>query len=886
MMDVASIGIMKEIRRVSDPDKAQIIWDGIKTVRAQKQIPALPRLSRYMNRNYKLDKETTQRLLDLAVEDNLIKLHKKVGTKGNKAGVEEDAYRLPTEDMLPYERHDWYCFHCHAGGEVLMCRDCHRVYHQACIKQDITDHSAGFVCNFCRAFQAIPAEYNKLERQDLNNMLMLTTARLKEKMPGSILSRAPPPPAKNPYLTSDRKATVGEDGVINSADREAFASFGEEKWRAKFLLKRHIDLDEVMVKCQTSQYRILEEFKSDIQNIVHNVVIYHGAHSNMADQARQMFRDCVYDITELTTCRDCYRYANTRGDKHWFAKPCRPFHEIVYAKQKGFPYWPAKVVGKENADGQLEVRFFGGFHQRALVEKHHIKPITTNIHTLQIKRTSAWNKASEELQRYQELYDKFKDKPEFIGSMYGDPFDGEKVSQLTSINSVEDSESDTEEEQHREPGEPGSSMPIMDPNMLSTAIPPASMMTPVSMVSRPMVSTPVNSVRQPTKLRRIEPKPLPGGGETPIAAATVAPHAAAPVVNSSQAMTMPLTFVTVPQVPQQFHIQPQHIQQQQQLQAQQLQLHHQQIQIQQSPLQQAAAQQHQQQAHAQMTHPQQTTHTSMLQSPQSIHIEITPQQQAQLLSPVQHPPATPQLQQPPPPPTPQQPQPQQPAQVQHHVSQQQPQTPQPQQQQPPQQQQTPQLTPPQQPSKKEEKRKEKHKNHHHHNHQQQQQQQQHENLMKDVKEEYDADDAVSSSSHVTRFINASVQTPNKLLRMVAEEICGQSSRKPHADRDFKEYAEKLRAEFEQEKKRAINVATRSLERDLERSRADHLSEMENLLEKHRQQVSETKKKQWCYECEAEAIYWCCWNTAYCSQDCQQTHWTREHKRNCKRNCKR
>ena len=50
MMDVASIGIMKEIRRVSDPDKAQIIWDGIKTVRAQKQIPALPRLSRYMNR--------------------------------------------------------------------------------------------------------------------------------------------------------------------------------------------------------------------------------------------------------------------------------------------------------------------------------------------------------------------------------------------------------------------------------------------------------------------------------------------------------------------------------------------------------------------------------------------------------------------------------------------------------------------------------------------------------------------------------------------------------------------------------------------------------------------------------------------------------------------
>ena len=74
----------------------------------------------------------------------------------------------------------------------------------------------------------------------------------------------------------------------------------------------------------------------------------------------------------------------SRNDKYWFAKPCRPFHEIVYAKQKGFPYWPAKVVGKETTEAQLEVRFFGGFHQRALVEKHHIKPITTNIHSLQV----------------------------------------------------------------------------------------------------------------------------------------------------------------------------------------------------------------------------------------------------------------------------------------------------------------------------------------------------------------------------------------------------------------------------------------------------------------------------------------------------------------------
>ena len=127
---------------------------------------------------------------------------------------------------------------------------------------------------------------------------------------------------------------AGEGGEINSADREAFASFGEEKWRAKFLLKRQIDLEEVqdtlftffstlfqlqdmsqvfkfwfqvLVKCQTQQYRVVEEYKADVQNIVHNVVIYHGVHSKMADCARLMFRDCAIDLTEMVTCRDCYR---------------------------------------------------------------------------------------------------------------------------------------------------------------------------------------------------------------------------------------------------------------------------------------------------------------------------------------------------------------------------------------------------------------------------------------------------------------------------------------------------------------------------------------------------------------------------------------------------
>ena len=76
----------------------------------------------------------------------------------------------------------------------------------------------------------------------------------------------------------------------------------------------------------------------------------------------------------------------------------------------------------------------------------------------------------------------------------------------------------------------------------------------------------------------------------------------------------------------------------------------------------------------------------------------------------------------------------------------------------------------------------------------------------------------------------------------------------------------------------VNVATLSLERDLERLKADHATEIEQL----KQELLDVKKKQWCYNCQAEAIYWCCWNTAYCSIECQQQHWHREHKDMCRR----
>lgn len=40
-----------------------------------------------------------------------------------------------------------------------------------------------------------------------------------------------------------------------------------------------------------------------------------------------------------------------------------PTHDLVWAKMKGFGYWPAKVLQRE--DIQVDVRFFGHQHQRS-----------------------------------------------------------------------------------------------------------------------------------------------------------------------------------------------------------------------------------------------------------------------------------------------------------------------------------------------------------------------------------------------------------------------------------------------------------------------------------------------------------------------------------------
>uniref|UniRef100_A0A915Q2S7 MYND-type domain-containing protein n=1 Tax=Setaria digitata TaxID=48799 RepID=A0A915Q2S7_9BILA len=112
------------------------------------------------------------------------------------------------------------------------------------------------------------------------------------------------------------------------------------------------------------------------------------------------------------------------------------------------------------------------------------------------------------------------------------------------------------------------------------------------------------------------------------------------------------------------------------------------------------------------------------------------------------------------------------------------------------------------------------------------------------------------------------QSREKLLvemteRLHQEFLSDQQKIRTELLTQFKDELDTTRAELEEKYRESLKV------------------ELGKMAEKHRKEISSIKKKQWCWQCEAEAIYHCCWNTAYCSVECQQSHWA-THRKFCRR----
>ncbi|XP_073973498.1 uncharacterized protein isoform X2 [Rhodnius prolixus] len=405
-------------RRMSCPQVVQQLWDAVKVIRYQRQVPNLERIVKYMNRVHSVNEEEVTRQLGYCVRDGLLLITKRKGSKGSKLGVEQEGYKLPNQ--AERDKHDWYCSECHTGGDVIPCGACHRVYHLSCIS-NLPGTKNKYQCSVCQTIEE-DKSLPDLKHSSLNRLLTLVCTILKDKYSSLV----------NSHEFLQRSINIGSPG--------AQIDIGSEWWRVGYLIHSVMDVGRMQQKAADRGYNNLAEFTADATTIVHNVVIFHGVHSDIADTARQMVRQCSSEISQLSWCHQCYKSCVRKTSRHWFCTPCRPAHQLIYAKAKGQPYWPAKVI-REQGD-RVDVRFFGGTHYRMTVDRSSTLPISTNLASVQTseKRSSSWSRACEELKRHTEMLRRLQEGT-YVSSSSSTSDSEDSVKSLKSNKSIKSEKS-------------------------------------------------------------------------------------------------------------------------------------------------------------------------------------------------------------------------------------------------------------------------------------------------------------------------------------------------------------------------------------------------------------------------------------------------------------
>ncbi|CAF97774.1 unnamed protein product, partial [Tetraodon nigroviridis] len=414
-------------KRQADPKAVQYVWAAIEVIRNQKQIANMDRISKYLSRVFGMHPKETARQLSLAVKDGLVVETLTVGCKGSKAGIEQEGYWLPGDEMEPKaegskeweaESHDWYCFECHLAGDVLPCDNCFRVYHLKCLSEEFKPRDGGshWQCVVCRG-----SKKKNLNKQEMAKYLRFIVQRMRERA-----------------VDLNKK---GKDTKHPMYRR---------------LIHTALDVSNIQENLSEGKYKSFDEFKADAQLILHNTAILYGVHSDQAEIARLLYSDTCHELNELLLCKNCFYLSNARPD-NWFCYPCVPSHDLVWAKMKGFGYWPAKVLQRD--DNQVDVRFFGHQHQRAWIPSDNIQDIKVSVQQLQVKRSNGWKKACEELEVYQRFLREgrvWKTKMDEAGTPHHHPQSqqqqqegGGRTDRLERTDEAESSISSTSNEQVR-----------------------------------------------------------------------------------------------------------------------------------------------------------------------------------------------------------------------------------------------------------------------------------------------------------------------------------------------------------------------------------------------------------------------------------------------------
>ncbi|XP_075146188.1 zinc finger MYND-type containing 8 isoform X2 [Haematobia irritans] len=301
-------------------------------------------------------------------------------TEANSSLDDLDIHIKKMRHPPPKDGSDWFCWKCHEANANMACSKCIRSFHTSCVK---AKPDCVWVCPECTTVDNLLNSTKKSRRNELSADLinqLLTHALVRMRVGRGSFS------LELPYGKVERY----RDLIINPVSFETL----DKKIKAK-------------------EYRNTEEFVNDVKWMVHNAHILPNK-NKLILATKNILKICRQEINEIETCPECYSNANSRKD--WFLEVCSHPHLLLWAKLKGFPYWPAKAMNF-GQNSSVNVRFFGQ-HDRAFVS---VKDCY--LYSLQDPNTQTGKKAARELadcmKEVEQHIEKIKNK---IGAFKYAPF--------------------------------------------------------------------------------------------------------------------------------------------------------------------------------------------------------------------------------------------------------------------------------------------------------------------------------------------------------------------------------------------------------------------------------------------------------------------------------
>uniref|UniRef100_A0A8C2F0Q0 Protein kinase C binding protein 1, like n=1 Tax=Cyprinus carpio TaxID=7962 RepID=A0A8C2F0Q0_CYPCA len=266
-------------------------------------------------------------------------------------------------------RNDFYCWVCHREGQVLCCELCPRVYHAKCLKLAAEPEGDWFCpeCEKITVAECIETQSKAMTMLNLEQLsYLLKFALQKMKQPGT-------EPFQKP---------------VSLEQHPDYAEY----------IFHPMDLCTLEKNIKKKMYGCTEAFLADMKWILHNCIIYNGGNHKLTATAKVIVKICEHEMNEIEVCPECYLSACQKRD-NWFCEPCSQPHPLVWAKLKGFPFWPAKAL--RDKDGQVDARFFGQ-HDRAWVPLNNCYLMSKEIPFSVKKTKSIFNSAMQEMEVYVE----------------------------------------------------------------------------------------------------------------------------------------------------------------------------------------------------------------------------------------------------------------------------------------------------------------------------------------------------------------------------------------------------------------------------------------------------------------------------------------------------